>query len=174
MIKPIETPDEVKELPFSHALTATLEVGDEKYPFYFLFDEEVLAWMDSLDPEAEEAVATPEGTAVAPAEGEGEAVAGVPVERDYFKVSQEKMELILDIKLPAVVSLGKSEMPIKEILKLGPGSVIELNKAEDEPVELLIGDKVIAKGEVVIAGTNFALRVKEVVSRMERIRRLRK
>ena len=65
-------------------------------------------------------------------------------------------------------------MPIKEILKLGPGSVIELNKAEDEPVELLIGDKVIATGEVVIAGTNFALRVKEVVSRMERIKRLRK
>ena len=174
-INPIENPEQIKELPYSHALSSTLEVGEGKYPFFFLFDEEALQWMDSLDAPPEEAVATPtEPTEAATPAGEGEAVTGVPVEKDYFKVSQEKMELILDIKLPAIVSLGQTEMPIKEILKLGPGSVIELNKAEDEPVELLIGDKVIATGEVVIAGTNFALRVKEVVSRMERIKRLRK
>ncbi len=172
-INPLDTPDQAKTLPFSYTLKATLEVGEGRYPFLFLFDDEALSWMDDLEAPPQEAVATPAEATPAGA-GDEEAVTGVPVEKDYFKVSQEKMELILDIKLPAIVSLGKAEMPIKEILKLGPGSVIELNKAEDEPVELLIGDKVIAKGEVVIAGTNFALRVKEVVSRMERIKRLRK
>jgi flagellar motor switch protein FliN/FliY len=173
-ITPLENVEQAKELHYSHALPSTLEVGEGKYPFLFLFDEEALSWMDSLEAPPGEAVATTGEEGAAPPPGDDEAVTGVPVEKDYFKVSQEKMELILDIRLPAIVSLGKAEMPIKEILKLGPGSVIELNKAEDEPVELLIGDKVIATGEVVIAGTNFALRVKEVVSRMERIRRLRK
>ena len=98
-INPLESVAQAKELPFVYTLPATLEVGEGKYPFFFLFDQDAVDWMDSLEaPEA--TVTSTEGKAVPAGTAEGEeaaAVTGVPVEKDYFKVSQEKMELILDI-----------------------------------------------------------------------------
>ena len=80
--------------------------------------------------------------------------------------------LILDIELPIVIRLGTSEMTLKDIIKLGPGAIIELNKMVDEPVDLLVNDKIIAHGEVVVVEGNFAFRVTEVESKTSRIKSL--
>ena len=93
---------------------------------------------------------------------------GAPVQLE----GSANIDLILDIELPIVIRLGSTEMTLKEIMRLGPGAIIELNKAVDEPVELLVNNQTIAKGEVVVVEGNFAFRVTDVESRRERIESL--
>jgi flagellar motor switch protein FliN/FliY len=80
--------------------------------------------------------------------------------------------LLLDIELPIIIRLGSTELLLKDVMRLGPGAIIELNKAVDEPVELLVNDVTIAKGEVVVVDGNFAFRVTEVESRADRVKSL--
>lgn len=82
------------------------------------------------------------------------------------------LDLLLDIQLPLVVRMGQTEMQMGELLKLTPGSILELNRSADAPVELLVNGKRIAKGEVVVVDGNFAFRITEIDSRAARIRSL--
>jgi flagellar motor switch protein FliN len=82
------------------------------------------------------------------------------------------MDLLLDVELPVSVSFGYSEMTLKDILKLGTGSVIELDKSVNDPVTIIVNQKPIAKGEVVMVDGNYGVRVLEVQSTAERIRSL--
>ena len=82
------------------------------------------------------------------------------------------LDLLLDIQLPVVVRMGQTEMAMGELLKLTPGSILELNRSADAPVELLVNGKLIAKGEVVVVDGNFAFRITEIESRANRIRSL--
>jgi flagellar motor switch protein FliN/FliY len=82
------------------------------------------------------------------------------------------VDLILDVELPIVVTFGSTEMQLKDILKLGVGSVIELDKGVNDPVTLVVNDKAIARGEVVMIDGNFGVRVLQVESTAERIRSL--
>ncbi len=79
------------------------------------------------------------------------------------------IELIRDIPLQLTVRLGRAKMTIKEILELGKGSIIELDRLAGEDVDLLVNGKLIAKGEVVVIEENFAFRIKKIISPMERI-----
>jgi flagellar motor switch protein FliN len=83
------------------------------------------------------------------------------------------MDMILDINLVVTARLGRVEMPIQDILALGPGSIIEVGHLVDEPVELLVNDKLIARGDVVVVDEKFGLRITEIVSPRERIESLR-
>jgi len=82
------------------------------------------------------------------------------------------IELLLDVKMPVSIELGRTDMPISEILTLGPGSVVELDKLAGEPVDLLVNDKVIAKGEVVVVDENFGVRITMLMSPEERLKSL--
>lgn len=73
------------------------------------------------------------------------------------------LDLLMDVKMPLVVELGRSQMLIRDILELGPGSVIELDKAAGEPVDLLVNGKLLARGEVVVIDESFGLRITEIV-----------
>jgi flagellar motor switch protein FliN len=84
----------------------------------------------------------------------------------------ENLEVILDIDLPLSVRFGHAELTLDALTKLGPGSLIELARLPDDPVELLVNGKLIARGEVVVVGGNYGVRVHEVVSAAERIRTL--
>ncbi|GAB6098886.1 hypothetical protein JCM16358_07650 [Halanaerocella petrolearia] len=86
--------------------------------------------------------------------------------------SQHDISLIQDVDLELTVRLGKAEMSIKEILDLGPGSVIELDRLAGEAVDLLVNGKLIAQGEVVVIDENFGFRVTDIVSSEERLKRL--
>jgi flagellar motor switch protein FliN len=83
------------------------------------------------------------------------------------------LDMVLDIRLEATARLGRIEMPISEILNLGPGSVIEVGHLVDEPIELLINDKLIARGDVVVVDEKFGLRITEIITPRERIESLR-
>ncbi len=82
------------------------------------------------------------------------------------------IDMLLDVKMPVSIELGRTELPIAELLTLGPGSVIELNKLSGEPVDLLVNNKIIARGEVVVVAENFGIRVTSLVSPEERIKSL--
>jgi flagellar motor switch protein FliN/FliY len=85
----------------------------------------------------------------------------------------DKIDLILDISLPIAVELGRARMQIQDILKLAPGSVIELDKSAGDPVDLYINDRPIARGEVVVIDENFGVRLTSIVTATERIKTLR-
>jgi flagellar motor switch protein FliN/FliY len=87
--------------------------------------------------------------------------------------SSSRLDLILDVTLPVTVELGRARMQIQDVLKLAPGSVIELDKSAGDPVELFINDRAIAKGEVVIIDENFGIRLTSIVTATERIKTLR-
>ncbi len=85
----------------------------------------------------------------------------------------DNLDMVLDIRLEATARLGCVEMPISDILNLGPGSIIEVGHLVDEPVELLINGKLVARGDVVVVDEKFGLRITEIVSTQERINSLR-
>ena len=85
----------------------------------------------------------------------------------------ENFAVIMDIELTATARLGKVEIPLSEILNFGPGSIIEVGHLIDEPVELLVNDKLIARGDVVVVDEKFGLRITEIISPEERIESLR-
>ena len=82
------------------------------------------------------------------------------------------LDVILDIAMPLTVELGRTKMLIRDILALGPGSVIELDKLAGEPVDLLVNDRPIAKGEVVVIDENFGVRLTQISHAAERLRSL--
>jgi flagellar motor switch protein FliN/FliY len=77
--------------------------------------------------------------------------------------------LIMDVNMEMTVELGRTRKLIKEILGMGEGTIIELDKLAGEPVDILVNHKLIAKGEVVVIDENFGVRVTEIVSPMERM-----
>lgn len=85
----------------------------------------------------------------------------------------QNLDLLLDIDVPVSVKMGSTNMFLKDILTMGSGNIIELDESADEPVELVINNKVIARGEVVIVDGYFGFRIKEIVSRAERIKKLK-
>jgi flagellar motor switch protein FliN/FliY len=84
-----------------------------------------------------------------------------------------KLELLMDVELDVTLRFGERQMVLRDILDLSAGSVVELNQYVQDPVELLVGKKVIARGEVVVVDGNYGLRVSEIVSSLERIESLR-
>lgn len=80
--------------------------------------------------------------------------------------------LLLDIPLRVTVELGRTQRLVKDILELSQGSIIELDKLAGEPVDILVNNKLIAKGEVVVIDENFGVRVTEIVSQLDRIQKL--
>ncbi|MBI3636626.1 MAG: flagellar motor switch protein FliN [Candidatus Rokubacteria bacterium] len=80
------------------------------------------------------------------------------------------LDLILDIAMPVTVELGRTKMLIRDILALGPGSIIELEKLAGEPVDLLVNDRPIAKGEVVVIDENFGVRLTQISHASDRLR----
>jgi len=84
-----------------------------------------------------------------------------------------KLELLMDVELDVTLRFGERQMILHDILDLSAGSVVELNQNVQDPVELLVGKKVIARGEVVVVDGSYGLRVTEIISPMERIESLR-
>lgn len=95
------------------------------------------------------------------------------IESNGRKESPGNIDMVLDIRLLATARLGRIEMPISEILELGPGSIVEVGHLVDEPVDLFINDKLIARGDVVVVDEKFGLRITEIISPRERIESLR-
>jgi flagellar motor switch protein FliN/FliY len=86
--------------------------------------------------------------------------------------AQGSIDVLLDVRLPISVELGRTEMEVKEILELGPGTVIELTKLAGEPVDIYINGRLVAQGEVVVVDEHFGVRVTSLLTPSERVRSL--
>jgi flagellar motor switch protein FliN/FliY len=80
------------------------------------------------------------------------------------------LELILDIDLPLAVRFGETEMTLQSLTRLAPGSVIDLGRAPDDPVDVLVNGRLVARGEVVVVSGNYGVRIIEVVSPADRLK----
>lgn len=83
------------------------------------------------------------------------------------------LDLLLDVNLRMTVQLGRQDLAVKDVLSLGNGSVIELDKLATDPVDILVNDRLIARGEVVVVDENFGVRVTEIVHPDHRLGRAR-
>ncbi|MBL0686438.1 MAG: flagellar motor switch protein FliY [Sulfurospirillum sp.] len=96
--------------------------------------------------------------------------------KKYSGLTSEEMknvELIKDVKLPIRVRIGSKKMLLKDVLNMDIGSVIELDQLANDPLEILVGDKIIAQGEVVIIDGNFGVQISKIGSKKERLEKLR-
>jgi flagellar motor switch protein FliN/FliY len=83
------------------------------------------------------------------------------------------LDLLMEVELPVSVSFGRADLPLRDVLKLNSGSIVELNRTISDPVEIIVNNCVIARGEVVVVDGNYGVRIQQVVSREERLRTLK-
>lgn len=132
---------------------------------------------DPVNTNPEENVSTPEST-------EGQAASEATQQDASVEESQfspitttstmdsnggSNIEMLMDLELPISVELGRVKMFVKDILELGPGSVVELNKFSGEPVDVFVNNKKFAEGEVVVVDQNFGVRITALVGPSERL-----
>jgi flagellar motor switch protein FliN/FliY len=87
--------------------------------------------------------------------------------------SSRRLDMLLDVPLEVNVELGRTRMTIQDLLTLGPGSVIELDKVAGEALDILVNGRLVARGEAVVVNDKFGIRITDIVSPQERIQRLR-
>jgi flagellar motor switch protein FliN/FliY len=114
---------------------------------------------------------TPQTDASNAADMSPQATSFPPVDNHGAVPANKNIDFVLDIPLQVTVQIGSTRMLIRELLQLGQGSVIELNKLAGEPMEVLVNNKLVARGEVVVVNDNFGVRLTEVVSAHERLER---
>ena len=139
------------------------EVGGRQVNFRFFADGQILDYLnESVEEEVVEDIAPSFST------------------DNFFQPSApaalpgtQNLDLLLDIDIPVSVRMGSAKLFLKDILGLGPGNIVELEQNADDSIELAINDKVIARGEVVIVDGYFGFRIKEIVSKAERIKKLK-
>jgi flagellar motor switch protein FliN/FliY len=95
------------------------------------------------------------------------AVSARAVDTRPTKTGDRRLEAVLDVELPLIVRFGRTVMPLRALSELGPGSVIDMNRAPDEPVDLMVGERLIARGEVVIVSGNYGVRITELLGGRE-------
>lgn len=91
----------------------------------------------------------------------------------FGSTGNKALDLLMDIELPITIELGRTRISLKRVLELGPGAIVEMERFAGEPVDILINEKVVAKGEVVVVDENFGVRVVALVTPEERIKMLR-
>jgi len=98
-----------------------------------------------------------------------QAVQFANLQQSYSGAEQGNIGLLMDVQMEMTVELGRTRKFIRDILGMGEGTIIELDKLAGEPVDILVNHKLIAKGEVVVIDENFGVRVTEIVSPAERL-----
>ncbi len=125
-------------------------------------------WGDSLEEEVEPAEAVPEESPAAEMPSFEPTRSG----SSGSGLDSNSLDFILDIPLEVTVVLGKAKMLINDLLQLGQGSVIELTKLAGEPLEILVNNKLVARGEPVVVNEKFGVRLTDIISPIERVERL--
>jgi flagellar motor switch protein FliN/FliY len=148
--------------PAVERFSVTLRYPDAELPLDAGFS---LALLEALKNQEE---ASPEALAAGPEAASFRVSPASPA-----PASSRAMDALLDVELPVSVSFGRTQLPIKEVLKLTTGSIVELNRSLNEPVEVVVNNCVVAQGEVVVVDGNYGVRIHQIVSRQDRLRSLR-
>ena len=88
-------------------------------------------------------------------------------------VPSKTLDLLMDVNLPVSVSFGSTRIPIRDVLKLTTGSIVELNRSVSEPVDVIVNNCIVARGEVVVIEGNYGVRIHQIISRQDRLRSLK-
>ena len=150
------------EIPIQEWAAVTIAFPEGPLPVFLLGFSGALAALAANPPAAApEPPSQPVSQPPEPPAGEAE------------RPSSRTMELLLDIDLPISISFGRTQLPMKDVLKLTTGSIVELNRNVNDPVELLVNHCLIARGEVVVVEGNYGVRIQEIASRQDRLRSIR-
>lgn len=127
------------------------------------------------EPEPEETTETEQQTTTETSESAGDQSEVKSVEFPQFDASESEeiegnLNMLMDVPMEVAVELGRTKLQVKEILNLGQGSIIELERLAGEPVDLLVNGRLVARGEVVVIDESFGVRVTSIVSPMDRIK----
>jgi flagellar motor switch protein FliN/FliY len=153
----------LSERGFEAATSVTpIEIVLREFPIGTLF----LGWSAGL-----ERGLTPQLEPARPKSHEHEAPEAAAVPGDTPK--SRTFDLLMEVELPVSVSFGRSHLPLRDMLKLTSGSIVELNRTISDPVEVIVNNCVIARGEVVVVEGNYGVRILHVISREERLRTLK-
>jgi flagellar motor switch protein FliN/FliY len=95
-----------------------------------------------------------------------------PLNPGIVSGGQGSMDMLLDVQLDLAVELGRTCVPVKDVLQFGPGSIVCLDKMAGEPVDVTVNGKLLARGEVVVVDESFGVRITEIVSQSERLSRI--
>ena len=154
-------------------LEYALTVGDAvTCPLLYTLPLDHAREMLKLAPELPESATPADAELTRPTFAEFDSAQG-PAGATPMRGAGENMDLILDIQLDVIARLGTVQMPIREILKLGPGSIIDIDRPADAPVDLVVNEKLVAHGDIVVVQENFGLKISDVLSPRERIATLR-
>jgi flagellar motor switch protein FliN/FliY len=126
--------------------------------------ETIDAEKEMMEPLAHEAATKSESSAQTPAP---------PAVPEINGPQDSNLDRILDIPLVLSAQLGNTRMLIKDLLQLGPGSIVELDKLAGEPLEVLVNERLVARGEVVVVNEKFGIRLTDVISPTDRVNKLR-
>ncbi len=141
-----------------------IRIGDRQMPGLGCYaNEEILVALQSCSQTAESGAGPNQAGA-----------ADEPGEDEVFSRACGTLDLLLDLEMPVSVSFGRTQVRIQNILKLTTGSIIEMDRSISEPVELIVNNCTIARGEVVVVDGNYGVRINQVMSRAERLQESRK
>ena len=126
-----------------------------------------------LDPKLIAALVSPPSTEPEPKGDPAAAERPTEVQETGAAAGSRTMELLMDVDLPVSISFGKAKLPLKDVLKLTTGSIVELNRGINEPVEILVNERLVARGEIVVVDGNYAVRIQEIATRQDRLRSIR-
>jgi len=132
-------------------------------------------WAAAMAEQAESEAASAESTASSSAEAVKPAVFG-DLNADISGLSPEaakNLDLVMDIPIQLTVELGRTKMPIRNLLQLAQGSVVELNELAGEPLDVFVNGCLVAQGEVVVVNEKFGIRLTDIITPSERIKKLR-
>ena len=90
-----------------------------------------------------------------------------PLPRAAAGAETGSMDILMDVQLELTVELGRASVPVREVLQLGPGAIVKLDKLAGEPMDVLVNGKLIARGEVVVVDETFGIRIAELVNRAD-------
>jgi flagellar motor switch protein FliN/FliY len=124
--------------------------------------------MLALSPEILDLISGPSGKPAEPARPVEDSIGPPP-----SGARSRTMDLLLEIELPVSISFGKINLPMRDVLKLTTGSIVELDRDVNEPVEILVNRCLIARGEVVVVEGNYGVRIQQIASRQDRMRSVR-
>ena len=148
--------EEIEETAGESQVTSVLQLKSANGTWIIMVRDE------THDPQAKERVqppTRPTGDGIGPGQESGRISPGI--------------ELLLDVELDATIRFGCREMALSEILDLGAGDVVELDRHASDPVDLVVGDKIVARGEAVLVNGNFGLRITEVAAPRKRLESIR-
>jgi flagellar motor switch protein FliN/FliY len=140
-----------------------LKWSEQPISVFLAFQEELIQAFEPPKPLAQSAAAGVGTSAPAQVTAQAPPIAANPMG------DSKTFDLLLDVELPISVSFGHAQIPLKDVLKLTTGSIVELSRAVVEPVDVVVNNCVIAKGEVVVIEGNFGVRIQHVISRAERL-----